>query len=137
MASANLELVRSIYGAWARGDFSPAAWAQPDIEFVRADGPSPRRWTGTAGLVAGTRDWLSAWQELRVEAVEYRELDEERVLVLVHSSGRGKASGLEVGQLRTNEAHLFHVRDGKVKRLVHYFDRERALADLGLTPEVD
>ena len=39
-------------------------------------------------------------EEYRVEADEYRELDGGRVLVLVHSSGRGKASGLELGQMR-------------------------------------
>lgn len=78
---------------------------------------------------------LSAWEEFRAEAEEYRELDSERVLVFLHNSGRGRTSGLEVEQMQTNGANLFHIRRGKVARLVAYWDRERALADLGLAPE--
>ena len=130
--SANLDLVRSIYADWERGDFSSAEWADPDIEYVFAGGPEPGSRTGLTGMAEGWREWLSAWEDYRVEADEYRELDEERVLVLSHYSGRGKTSGLEVGQMRTDGATLFHVRDGKVMRFVGYWDRDRALADLGL-----
>jgi hypothetical protein len=43
-------------------------------------------------------------------------------------------SGLEIGR-GGNGAHLFHLHDGKVTRLVAYDEPERALADLGLAPE--
>jgi ketosteroid isomerase-like protein len=135
VASANVDLVRSIYADWERGDFSSAEWAHPEIEFVVADGPTPGSWTGMAGMAQAWRNYLSAWEEWRVEADEYRELDGERVLVSVHWGGRGKTSGLELGQMRAQAENLFHLRGGKVTRVVLYFDRERALADLGLASE--
>ena len=135
MASANVDLVGSIFAAWERGDFSSAGWAHPEIEFVIADGPLPGSWKGLAEMAKGWREFLNAWEEWREEAEEYRELDGERVLVLVRMSGRGKASGLELGDTRTKSAKVFHVRGGKVTRFVTYWDRERALADLGLASE--
>ena len=136
MSRENLDLVRSIYAAWSRGDFSSAEWAHPEIEFVIADGPWPRSSTGLAGMADGVRDWLSAWDELRQKAEEYRELDGGRVLVLHHYSGRGKTSGVDVPEAWTKGASLFDIHGAKVMRLVVYFDRDRALADLGLTSEV-
>jgi ketosteroid isomerase-like protein len=89
-----------------------------------------------AGLYSlRTPSRLDAWTDYRTKGSEWRELDDERVLVLIQHRGRGRTSGLTLGQMRTNAASLFHVRDGKVTRLVNYFDRERALADLGLAPE--
>jgi ketosteroid isomerase-like protein len=134
--SANLDLVRSIYADWERGDFSSVDWAHPEIEFVIADGPAPGCWTGVAGMAAGFRDSLSAWEDFRAEADEYRELDDGSVLVLLRArSGRGKTSGLDIGQMRTRGANLFHISGSKVTKLVVYLDRDRALADLGLAPK--
>jgi hypothetical protein len=61
-------------------------------------------------------------------------LDEERILVSVAHTGRGKSSGLEVAHLGDpgQPAALFHVRDGRVTRLVVYTSQERAFADLDL-----
>jgi ketosteroid isomerase-like protein len=132
MAPSNLDLVRSILAANERGDYSSTEWAHPEIEFVVADGPSPGRWTGVAGMTEGWLDMANAWEELRTVVDEYRQLDDERVLVLLRRSGRGKTSGLELGGIGSEGAGMFHVRDGEVTRLVVYFDRERTLADLGL-----
>jgi ketosteroid isomerase-like protein len=135
MASTNLDLVRSVFAAWGRGDYSATEWADPEIELVIADGPTPGSWQGVADMATVWREVLSAWEELAVEAEEYRELDGGRVFVHTRNSGRGKTSGLELGQMHTRGANLFHLRGGKVRRLVLYWDRERALADLGLVAD--
>jgi ketosteroid isomerase-like protein len=70
-------------------------------------------------------------------ADEYRELDQERVLALHRFSARGKASGLDVAEVRSEGATLFVLREGKVARLVVYADRQSALARLGVNPEGD
>ena len=121
MSQENVELVRSIYEPWGRGDFRSVEWAHPEIEFVIADlGPASGSWTGLAAMAEAWRAFLGAWEEYRTEVDEYRELDGERVLVLLHLSGRGKTSGVELGEMRTKAANLFHVRGGKVTRLVLY-----------------
>jgi ketosteroid isomerase-like protein len=81
------------------------------------------------------RDFLGAWADFRVEVDECRQLDEERVLVLTRFRGRGKRSGVELGEVGAKGAHIFHVRDGRVVKRVFYMDRDRALADLGLALE--
>jgi len=101
MSQENVEVVRSIYAAWERDDFSSAEWAHPEIEYVLADGPEPGSWRGIAEMAEGWRNFLDAWEEWRGEVDEYRELDDERVLVLFRLIGRGKTSGMELGQMRT------------------------------------
>ena len=124
--------MRSIFADWERGDFSAAEWAHAEIEFVFADGPSPGTWKGLAAMRATMREYLSTWQNARLEAEEYRELDDDRLLVLNRPYGRGKTSGLDTSDIGATGAQVFYVRDGRVVRLVVYFDRDRALADLGL-----
>jgi ketosteroid isomerase-like protein len=130
--SANLDLVRSIYADWERGDFGSAPWAHPQIQFRIVGGPDPGYWTGIAGMGEGWHGFLNAWEEFRVEADEYRELDTARVLVLIHRGGRGRTSGLGVEQMGSQAADVFHIDEGYVTRLAHYWSRDRAVADLGL-----
>ena len=135
MSRENVDLVRSIYASWERGDYSSVDWADPEIDFAIADGPEPGSWKGLAGMAEGFRSVVNPWEDFRSQAEGYRELDGGRVAVLMHRSGRGKASGLELGRMSTKGVILFHLHGGKVTRLVIYWDRERALADVGLPSE--
>src|ERR1035441_7299460 len=130
--SENLDLVRSIYAGWESGDFSSMEWAHPEIEYVWTEGPSPGTWIGRRAMGESWREYLNAWQDLRTAVDEYRELDSGRVLELARLQGRGRTSGLDLGQVGTQGAYLFQINDGKVTRLVGYWSRDRALADLGL-----
>ena len=128
----NLDLVRSIRAAWERGDYSSAAWADPQIEYVVADGPEPGSWRGRMEMARVWRDYLSLWEDYRAAVDGYREIDDDRVLALGHRTGRAKASGVDLAQMHIRTATLFEIHDGRVTRLARYMDPDRALADLGL-----
>jgi ketosteroid isomerase-like protein len=127
--SANVELVRSIFSAFERGDYANAEWADPGIEYVIVGGPEPGTVRGRAGLAEAMRTIFREVEDLRSEAEEYRELDGDRVLVLTRIFGQGKLSGVPVS---ARNAEVFEVHEGKVTRVVVYYERDRALADLGL-----
>ena len=133
-ASANLDLVRSIYAARERGDWrSEVEWLHPDIEVVSVGGPDPRELSGLTALADAWREFLGAWESFRVDLQEIRMLDEERVLALYRRTGRGRVSGMEIEDLeRSDGADVFLIRDRKVVRLATYWERARALTDLGL-----
>jgi ketosteroid isomerase-like protein len=133
--SANLELVRSIYSAWEQGDFRSADWAHPEIEFAFADGPEPGRSTGIDAMSERYAGWLRGWKDFRAVPERYFDVDENRILVFVHNTARGRSSGVEVEQ--RSVANFFEIAGGKVTRLVLYWDRARALADVGLAPQKD
>jgi ketosteroid isomerase-like protein len=130
--SSNLDLVRSIYADWERGDFSRSDWADPEMEFVYADGPDRTSGRGPAAMWVAWRDFLSAWRDHRAVAEEYRELDDGGILVLTAFSARGRSSGIELAQVLARGASLMHIREGRVKKVVLYFNRDRAFADLRL-----
>lgn len=129
--------MRSLFAAWERGDFTATDWAHPEIEFVIADGPAAGNWTGLAGMAQGWRELMSAWEDHSAEVDEYRQVDDERVLVIIRMRGRGKISGLDLAEIQAKGAAIYHVGDGKVTKLVIYGDHKQALADVGLVAEAD
>jgi hypothetical protein len=131
--SANLDLVRSIYADWERGEFKNAEWAHAGIEYRLPDGPSPDRCFGRDAMAEAVRGVLSAWRAVRLQAEEYRTLDGKHVLVLTRTVGF-ESSELEPEEIGPRPAHLFHIEGDRVTRLIAYFDRDHAFADLGLTP---
>ena len=66
---------------------------------------------------------LSAWERRDFRSVSW---------ALVRLRGRGKTSGLDLQAIAANGAEVWHIHGGKVTRLVMCWNRERALADLGL-----
>src|SRR4051812_38089964 len=103
--SDNLDLVRSIFDGWERGDFTSAAWADPEIVF-ESTGFDAVRSSGVAAMAELFREWMSTWDEYTVQADEFQELDGGRVVVLMRHGGRGKGSGVAIDDMKAG-ANVF------------------------------
>jgi ketosteroid isomerase-like protein len=126
-----LEKLHALYDEWARGDYSRGDIFDPGMQGETIGMGDPIRFQGYEEFVAAMREWLSAWEHpLTIEAEEYIPSG-DRVLVLIHWTGRGKGSG---AQIDGAGAHLWTFRDGLVVRYEVYRDRDEAKAALNAAP---
>ena len=130
--SENLDLVRSIYADWERGDFGHVEWASPDIEYTGVDGLSP-------GTSRGIRPWeqAGASSSLTGAASVPRPRSTESLTTsgcscCIALAGAEERAESRSGHTGAKGACLFFVADGKITKLSLYSVRDRAFADLGL-----
>lgn len=135
MGPRNADLIRPIYDAWRRGDWSarPEVYDEEHMEWGWSD-----EFPGLAGVFRDNetpnsrlRAWLSPWAHWEAEPDEFLEFG-DHVVVLTTYRGTGKGSGVGIEQ---EGAHVFKLRDGKVVRLEIFASRERALAAVALPAE--
>jgi hypothetical protein len=93
MPRENIEIVRRIYAEWERGNFEAAMdFLDDDVVFetFMPDASESVVVTGRGSTRAFTRDWLGQWENYRAIGDEFREVDENRVLVLGRQAGTGR-----------------------------------------------
>jgi ketosteroid isomerase-like protein len=130
MSRENVELVRTMYQAFNRGDTALALqMLHPSAELHQppemADAGS---YYGREDFTRGLALWLREWDEPRYEPIEAREVA-GNVIMRVRVSGRGRASGIPT------DADFFHawtVRDGKPHRCFVRSTEQAALEAVGV-----
>jgi ketosteroid isomerase-like protein len=125
MSVENVEIVRRVYDAWARGDFSPVEDFDADIEFEMVDWPHQTKVTGIDAMWETWRSTLSAWVDFRSIPDEIADFG-DRVLVTNRIVGRGKESGADVS---ADVATVFTLEGGRVMRMALYWDRDSARSE--------
>jgi ketosteroid isomerase-like protein len=128
MSQANVEVVRRAiaYEYYGVGDLAEAkAIFDPRVVLNPIDEDAS---SGFDAMRADMERWASAFDELKVTIEELIDAG-DRVVVVTHHRGRGRASGVEV-DTRFYEVYALH--GGKVSRVDEYTDRAEALEAAGL-----
>jgi ketosteroid isomerase-like protein len=129
MSQQNVEIVRRLHDAYARGDLEAVLAAlDPEIEVHDHDLPDSASYRGLEGVRQWQADWGSSWEDWGWDAEEFIEAG-ERVVAVLRVHAKGRRSGIDVEQLN---AAVWTLRDGKCVRLDYYDSRDQALQAAGL-----
>jgi ketosteroid isomerase-like protein len=125
MSEENVDVVRKLFAVLDRQDWRAAlAFFDPEVEWSPTEGT----YRGLEGLASSVAEWLEPWEEHHIEAEEFTEVGNQ-VLAVVHLTGRGAGSGMEIDQ---RFFQVYAVSNGKIIRMVEFVTRDEALEAAGL-----
>jgi hypothetical protein len=108
------------FNAFMRDELSSDAYAEQfdsQIEVhwhdQRTYPDAPQHLRGVPEVIAFTEQYRSTWDELALEPLEFMEVPDDRVLVFIRQSGRGRESGVPIV---IHYFELLTIRDGKCAR---------------------
>jgi len=124
------------FNAFMRDELSSQAYAEhldPQIEVhwhdQRTYPDAPQHLRGLPEVIEFTEQYRSTWDDLVLEPLEFIEVPDDRVLVFIRQSGRGRESGVPI------VVHYFEVLtigDGTFRKLEFFRHRADALEAAGL-----
>ena len=132
MSQENVEIVKAVFEALNDGDRERAiGLAHPEIVLDATRSVfNPKTYVGRDGLRQWLADTDDVWDGMHTEQNEFIDAG-DRVVVIGRLVGKGKGSGVEVGQ---PNATVLTIRDGLLIRSeTGYTDRREALKAAGLS----
>ncbi len=128
MSQENVNLVRSLYDGWRRGDMGLDK-LDPEVEMIESSTlPGAVSAAGIEAVERYIRSFAKYWDEISFEPQEYLDVG-DRVVVVARLVGRGKMSGVAVTR---TWAYVWTLHGGQVLRMVGYATRAEALQVVGL-----
>jgi len=134
MSQENVEVVRSSFEAFARGDFGYAfSSCDPGTEWCTAvDEPDQRTYRGLAALNAFVESLAEPWVDRFGAIMEFEGFINggDRVVVPWSAQVCGKGSGISI---EISETYAVRVQEVRIVRVEEYRTKEQALEALGLS----
>jgi uncharacterized protein len=129
----DVELVRSAFEAWNRGDIDAfAGHAAEDVAWLEVSGRpegAPTERLGRDRMRTSLESLFDAWESYHLEVERVEEVG-DRVIAVVREVARGRASGVEID---SRWGYLVTVEEGLIVRIEAYRDAGQALQVAGLS----
>jgi ketosteroid isomerase-like protein len=135
MTQQNVDALRNALHAFNERGLDPAAaevehLLHPDFGIQEAEEvPDRETYSGRDAFIANLRKVEEAFEEIRLDPVEFVDL-EDHIVVVVVMSGRGRGSGAPV-EMRF--AQLWSIEAGKATSLRDFATKEEAIKAAGAT----
>jgi ketosteroid isomerase-like protein len=126
LSERNIEMLRRAWTSFVDRDISGLDYLHPDVEFEVGPETLPDGgvFRGLEGFREVVTQWASAWAEYHQEPREFIDLGDDRAIVVAHTTGRSRGTGLE---FEMDTFYVYEFADGRIRRISTARDRAHAL----------